>query len=387
MDWRGSRAAELIVMGNKDLDYLRKVYLKAEIDIINEIARLRTRGLIDYHAVAALDRVQRILLSLQDTCWKYVPRMIEREFYVNHPEMYTRAPKSVYEHIMGYENAFNLTATEYDAAQKLVYALITDIERCAGGIMADLTDYLVGRNMGDIYRREGLEAAVKIEARGSRLGVREEFIEDLRREGVTAFTDKAGRRWPLHTYANMVTRSVVKQAGNVAVLTKDPKQDLYKITSHGTTCSKCAPFEGRVYSKSGKDPVFPPLSDAFGKIDPNGPDTLENTWMIIHPNCLHALVPWTPAGKTKEELEAIKKFSNPKTNPYDKDPRSEAQVRAYNDNQAARRKWLGDFRQFEKMRLAIPDIVPKTFQSFEKHKIAGDARYKSWVDAYNILIK
>lgn len=374
-------------MSRSELDYLRKVYLKAEVDIINEIARLRMRGLIDYHVVAALDRVQKILLSLQDTCWKYVPRMIEREFYVNHPELYTRAPKTLLQHVMGYENAFELTATEYDAAQKLVFALMSDIERCSGGIMADLTDYLVGRNMGDIYRREGLEAASRVVAQGSRLNVNEDFIDNLRREGVTAFTDKAGRKWSLHNYADMVTRSVVKQAGNVAVLTKDPGQDLYKITSHGTTCKKCAPYEGRVYSKSGTDPVFPPLADAFGKIDPNGPDTLENTWMIIHPNCLHALVPWTAAGKTKEELEAIKKFSSPKTNPYDRDPRSEAQIRAYNANQAARQKWLRDFKQFENMRLAIPNVVPKTFQTFEKHKLAGDEKYKSWVEAWHDAVK
>lgn len=366
-------------MSRSELDYLRKIYLKAEVDIINEIARLRMRGLIDYHVVAALDRVQKILFSLQDTCWKYVPRMIEREFYVNHPEWYTRAPKSVFAHLMGYENAFNLTAAEYDAAQRLTFALMSDIERCSGGIMADLSDYLVGRNMGDIYRREGLEAALKVEARGSRAGVNEAFIDNLRREGVTAFTDKAGRKWSLHAYANMVTRSVVKQAGNVAVLTKDPKQDLYKVTSHGTTCKKCAPFEGRVFSMSGTDPRFPPLADAFGKIDENGPNTLENTWMTIHPNCLHALVPWTPAGKSEAEIEAIKDFSDPRTNPYSVDPRTEAQIKAYNDNQRARQKWLADFKEFENLRLAFPDKVPKTFQTFQKHKLAGDDKYKSWV--------
>ena len=42
----------------KELDRLRKIYLKAETDIINEIGRLRSMGNVDYHAVAALERVQ-----------------------------------------------------------------------------------------------------------------------------------------------------------------------------------------------------------------------------------------------------------------------------------------------------------------------------------------
>ena len=31
-------------------------------------------GNVDYHAVAALERVQRILQSLENDCWDYVPK-------------------------------------------------------------------------------------------------------------------------------------------------------------------------------------------------------------------------------------------------------------------------------------------------------------------------
>lgn len=371
-------------MTRTELEYLRKVYLKAEVDIINEISRLRMRGLIDYHAVAALERVQKILLSLQDTCWKYVPRMIEREFYVNHPEMYTRWPKTALEHLIGYQNAFNLPIAEYEVAQRLTMALLGDIEQASAKIMGDLTNYLVGRSAGDIYAREGLEAVLKIQATGMPLGAKEDFINNLRREGVTAFVDKAGRKWSLHTYANMVTRSTVKQANNVAVLTKNPEHDLYMISKIGSTCKLCAPLEGRVYSKSGKDPVFPPLAKAFGKIDKDGPDTLDNTWLTIHPNCLHSLVPWTPLGKTEEQLEEIKKRS---TAPFDEDPRTQKQIEAYRKNQSARQKWLDDFKQFENMRLAIPGKVPKTFKTFQKHKLLNDDKYKAWLSAYKETVK
>ena len=46
---------------DRELERLIRLYLKAENNIINEIGRLRSRGLVDYHAVAALERVQAIL--------------------------------------------------------------------------------------------------------------------------------------------------------------------------------------------------------------------------------------------------------------------------------------------------------------------------------------
>ncbi|MBQ5999904.1 MAG: hypothetical protein IJL15_00010 [Clostridia bacterium] len=49
---------------------LIQVYLRAETDIINEIARLRSLGLADDHAAAALRRVRRILSWMQFNAMK-----------------------------------------------------------------------------------------------------------------------------------------------------------------------------------------------------------------------------------------------------------------------------------------------------------------------------
>ena len=48
----------------KKLQKLISIFLKAETDIINEIGRLRSQGLIDYGVVAALERVQAILRKM-----------------------------------------------------------------------------------------------------------------------------------------------------------------------------------------------------------------------------------------------------------------------------------------------------------------------------------
>jgi len=209
-----------------------------------------------------------------------------------------------------------------------------------------------------------------------------EFVNALLREGVTAFVDKAGRNWSLHTYADMVCRTTSRQAEVLAVLTADDSQDLYKISSHGTTCKICAPLEGRVYSKSGKDPNYPPLAAAFGKIDPNGPDDLTNSYLNIHPNCLHVLLPWTPAGRSEKEIKETQDFSSFKKNPPTKDPRTQEQIDAYRKKETARAKWLRDYRQWEDYKIALGDDVPKTFETFQKHKNADDEKYKKWQKLY-----
>ena len=308
--------------GQKELEKLIQIYLKAETDIINEIGRLRSMGLVDYHVVASLERVQAILRKMENDSWEYVPKMIEKEFYVRVPEA-RKILEPVEKHKAAYEKAAMLTSEQMDVVQKLVYSLMAEITDASMVAMATLQSALIGRIEPDVYRRVGLEQVAYQAARG--LGANKAvpgFVETLRREGVTAFVDKAGRNWSLHTYCTMVSRTTRRQAEILSVLTADPEHDLYKISSHNTTCALCAPYEGRVYSRSGTSPDFPPLSAAFGKIDENGPDSLANSYLNLHPNCLHVLIPWTPAGRSEEEIQKIKDFSNPVKNPFSRDPRS-----------------------------------------------------------------
>lgn len=367
----------------KELQKLIAIFLRAETAIINEIGRLRSQGLVDYHVVAALERVQAILRQMENDSWEYVPQMVEKMFYVRVPEARRIVGETVAKHAAGYQNAALLTGEQHAVVDMLVMNLMGEITDASMTAMATLQSALVGRVEPDIYRRVGLEQVALRQATGQ--GVYKQlpgFVEALRREGVTAFVDKAGRHWSLHTYCSMVSRTTSRQAEVLAVLTADPGHDLYQISSHNTTCELCAPYEGRVYSKSGIDPDFPPLAAAFGKVDPNGPDTLANTWLNIHPGCLHSVYPWTPAGRTTEEIQKIKDFSNPKKNPFTVDPRTEKQIKAYRAKEAARRHWLENYRQWERYRMTLGDPIPKTFATWQKHKAADDEKYKNWQRLY-----
>ena len=369
----------------KELQKLIQIFLKAETDIINEIGRLRSQGLVDYHAVAALERVQAILRQMESDCWVYVPKMIEKQFYVRVPEARKalEVPETAAKHAAGYANAAVLTGEQHAIVDQLVMNLMGEITDASMTVMATLQSALIGRVEPDVYRRVGLEQVATQQAvgRGVNASV-PAFVQTLRREGVRAFTDKAGRDWSLHTYCTMVSRTTSRQAEVLAVLTADPEHDLYMISSHGTTCALCAPYEGRVYSRSGTDPDFPPLAAAFGKIDPAGPDTLANTWLNIHPSCLHALYPYTEVGRTEGEIQKIKDFSDPKKNPFTRDPRTEKQIKAYRAKEAARRRWLESYRAWERYRMTVGGPIPKTFATWQKHKRADDDKYHEWQRLY-----
>lgn len=366
----------------EELQKLREIFLQAENDLIAELGRLRSRGLVDYHTEAALARVQKILQDMVDESWKYIPRMIEKQFYVQHPKA-RKIPEPVWKHQAGYENAYVLTLEQTSIVEQLTMNLLGELMEAAGTARNSMEQMILGRLEPDVFRTAGLSHVAAMQAEGAgAYPTAQKMIRTLRAQGVTCFVDKAGRRWSLYNYCNMVARTTSRQAEVLSVLTQEPGWDLYKITAHAGSCGLCAPLEGRVYSKSGTDPDFPPLASAFGKIDPSGPNDLTNTYLNIHPNCLHQLVRWTPLGRTQEELKKIKEFSSFRTNPPSQDPRSKQQIEAYRKKELGRRRFLKDLHQFQDMKLVLGPRMPKTVQTFLKHKLADDDQYKRWVELY-----
>lgn len=260
----------------KDLTlFLRALFLRTERRIIDEITRKRAAGYVDYAEVAALERVQKYLQDMQDECWSYVPEMIEKIFY--------RSDKDA----AGYLNARVLTSTQASAVDQMANNLLGEIAEASETAYKTSQDFFtVGRLENDPFRSTALKQIMGQEAAGTGwTQTSAQMAQELRNKGLTAFVDKAGRKWSLSDYCNMCTRTTARQAEVAALLTADD-HDLWQIVKIGSTCSVCAPLEGRVYSKSGINPEYPPLSLAFGKVDPSGPDDLANTYLNIHPNCL-----------------------------------------------------------------------------------------------------
>lgn len=356
---------------------LREIYVKAERAIIREITRKRNLSLVDYEDVASLKRVQEILTRMTTEADEYVPKMIESYFY---------SAEQIASAAGGYSNAMSLTVAQTSIVEQLVNNLLADIDEAAQTAFKSAENYLnVGRKEDDLFRKLALELTANKEAGvASRQTVQNMMAAELNAKGVTAFVDKAGREWSLESYCSMATRTTGRQAQVAAALTADD-WDLWEIVKIGSTCPLCSAYEGRVYSKSGTDPDYPPLAMAFGKIDPAGSNDLSNTWLNLHPNCLHSLIRYTTAGKTEKQIERMKEFSSFENRPADVDYRSKKQIEAYRNKEAERARYRADVKQFEKYKAAGVENMPVRFETFEKHKRAGDDVYKGWESKFRGL--
>lgn len=338
--------------------FLRMLYLRTEQRLMDEIRRKREHGYVDYAEVAALKRTQEILREMVDECWDYVPKMVETVFY--------RSEAAA----NGYRNAAGLTATQTDIVEQLSNNLLGDITDAADTAQQSVQAMMqIGRLEQGKLRETALKTVAQQQAAGygSRQAAKE-LAGRLRQNEITAFVDRAGRQWSLQDYCNMVTRTTARQAEVSAILTADPDHDLYQIVRIGSTCPLCAAYEGRVYSRSGTSMDYPALARAFGKIDPAGSDDLSNTYLNIHPNCLHSLVKYTTIGKTEKQIQKDRDFSSFEKNPDTIDPRTRKQREAYREKARNRRRLLADRKQYQEYRDMLGEKAPKSFEKFRDLK-------------------
>lgn len=200
-----------------------------------------------------------------------------------------------------------------------------------------------------------------------------ELNRSLRANGLFAFVDKGGKRWTLEGYCAMSTRTASAKSTNLGDVFADKNHDLYYIVPHAGSCALCAKYEGRVYSRSGKNKKYPPLSSAFSKIDPNGTDDLDNTYWTIHPNCRHKVVKYYEKSKTKEKRKEMQKKSN---KPFELTREQEEKVR---ENKERERIWsdrVAAMREYQMYLQVLPPRGPLgNFVKFYEHKQKNDAAY------------
>lgn len=155
----------------------------------------------------------------------------------------------------------------------------------------------VGRQVADIYAREQRRTAVMsiLGAEGSpraaaaslqtRL-LADRTIREMARQGGVGFIDRAGKRWQLDTYAEMATRTVVREAAVEGAKARMAAHGiaLARVSVHPEPCKICAPWQGRLVSLDGTttDYEAEAVTD-LGSLPNGGPP--------MHPRCKHSLQP------------------------------------------------------------------------------------------------
>lgn len=145
------------------------------------------------------------------------------------------------------------------------------IEAAASDAMAKFGHTMIGikRSVEDVARFSQQKAVREIIAAGDLRGaaakeIAKEVQAKIREDGITVLIDKGGKQWQLDTYAEMLTRQVLANSGREGISNTALELgfDLAEITTHGTTCELCMPWEGVIVSLTGKTPGYPSLDKA-----------------------------------------------------------------------------------------------------------------------------
>lgn len=128
-----------------------------------------------------------------------------------------------------------------------------------------ITNVVVKYNQKTGRMYEILDEAVRKTLEGqARQEAVAEAIGQMIEENIPAFVDRAGRKWSAEAYANMYSRTNVH---NMTIETvnkrnEDYGNDLIQVDKHAGARPLCAPYQGKIFSTSGRSGT---VEDAFGK--------------------------------------------------------------------------------------------------------------------------
>ncbi|MFA5432290.1 MAG: phage minor capsid protein [Candidatus Paceibacterota bacterium] len=265
-----------------------------------------------------------------------------------------------------YEQGINQAYTEYRQAhidlnkvaanQRVLKALVEN----AIGTLHDTNNYF-GRRMIDEIRTIGLEATTQKIARGQTVKqMQKALLERLTSDGQLNITDKNGRLLNPEAYAKMVARTTTREATNTGILqqVRDIGRDLVQISTIHSTCPICAVYEGRVYSISGRDKRYPPLSKVF-----------RGGYKTIHPNCKHHISPYI-----EENDDYFRQTLQESNRKFEITKKEEASIDRYNADQAKKTARRNDRKEWEAWKKSDAEKAPKTFSAYRSKKRASERR-------------
>lgn len=331
---------------DKKIEKLIEIYKEAEQRLIKTIAEKEIKGNVTTFYKEMLNQVQQELLKLQiyNTQWA------------------TNITKQLYE--QAYKEAIEaLEIASNDTFTQLHKEAIELIANNTVNGLNGATD-VVGRRIEDSIRKIALEDASMKFATGQTIRqLQKELVNDLISNNIYCMKDKLGRNIPLSAYAETVARSIVAETQNTCVknVMQENGHDLVKMTSHFGSCPVCVPYEGRVYSLSGKDTRFPSIKTVPG---------YSAGYNNIHPRCSHRIRPYV------EKYNDVDKDIKDSNKPFNIPKEKEASVNKYYEEQQKKAVLRNNKKQYEKIKIALGEEAPKSFQGYLRMKNSNSDNYK-----------
>ena len=317
--------AELIA---KQQRRLIRVYMRAYERLLERLQRQHLAGLSEAHTIALLRDIEGILEQLNVDAAKWIedtfPKVYRggsekalEEIYRRYGEVPFRMNMSfgaVHQQAverLAFDTYNDLAAATENVSNRLKRSIRLAAERVfPTGVATGETRIQMTKRLVEALQKEGFTQY--LDERGRRIKLQDykdvigpagrplefkpgQFQSAFLEENWVGFVDKAGRRWDLFNYAEMLTRTKVAEAESRGTEDRLVANglDLVQITSHNAE-DWCSFYEGKVFSISGTHPMYPPLAQA-----PNGGTP-------FHPRCRHREAPFIEKFHSPEELEAAK---------------------------------------------------------------------------------
>lgn len=353
---------------------LIETYQKAQKKLVEIIKRKQAYGSATAYERSLLRQIQKELKKLKKSSKALVEQLIK--------ENYKTGLQSLIDDLLKDDTAprlFNM----FSGLNTSQIELITQ----NANIDLNKSINIVGRRVQDAVREAGVEATAEKLTTGQTVREMQKNLEKkLEQQNLTAVEYANGTKMPIEKYAETVARSTTAETQNKAkvIQGQDWGYDLVRFTEHSPTCEVCSMYQGRVYAltkeaangkykgSKGQALHFPYLYDT----------ALISGYSTIHPNCRHRLSVLPAGAYTAAEME---EFSRKSMQPFE-DMRSDKERKAYAQEQAVKRKRNESRKQYEKIKVALPNEAPKTFAAFVKMKAAKSERYKELLKDYRTVM-
>jgi len=184
-----------------------------------------------------------------------------------------------------------LTGTSSQAATMLTMDLTSRLEDMA---------LRIARYPQDAYQRViSFTAANTLLGAGTNLASQQLSVQRFLSEGITGFVDKSGRNWRIGSYAEMAGRTAVNRAFNDAGVWRMQQVgvNLITVVGAGDSCSKCAPWVGKILSTDGTTGtvvVQHATSDEHITVQIVATIEAARGAGLHHPNCRHQDIAYMP---------------------------------------------------------------------------------------------
>ncbi|MEU5945130.1 phage minor capsid protein [Micromonospora sp. NPDC047465] len=219
--------------------------------------------------------------------------------------------------------------TRAGVIENLAAALIQDVGERHSNVL---------RHVLDVYRAVIQQAtAVSVAGGQTRRQASQFAYRRFIDQGVSSFTDSAGRVWRLSSYVEMAVRTVTQRA---AVQGQTDRLgslglDLVIVSDSPRECERCRPWEGKVLAISGgrRGRVEMPSMVGDGTVTVDIAGTVDEARAdgLMHPNCTHSLRAYLPG--------ATRRPARPTANPAgyeakDRQRAIERQIRRWKEREA-----------------------------------------------------